>query len=110
MFAWRTAVVAAILNKAWSKTWSVAVVISPDFYLLDAMGPLDVFRAAQLRMFEHVNLTSHEFRPGTPGGIVADSKVHAEILAATASPVAASDGVTVTPYVFSNSELERILF
>ena len=75
----------------------VAVVIADGFYLIDAMGPLDVFRAAQLQAYLYVNLTSHEWRPGVPGGIVADGTLSVELIAPSTSPVKASDGVIVTP-------------
>ena len=80
-----------------ARNWTVAVVVAPGFYLLDAMGPLDVFRAVELKAFEYVNLTSHEWRPGVPGGIATDSSIRAELLAPTTDPLAASDGVVVIP-------------
>ena len=45
------------------RNWSVAVLVAPGFYLIDAMGLLDVFRAVQLKAFANVNLTSHQYRP-----------------------------------------------
>ena len=86
------------VKQACAQSYSVGVVVAPGFYLLDAMGPLDIFRAVQLRAYENVNLTSHEYHPGVPGGVTANATVHADLLADTqASTVAASDGVVVTP-------------
>ena len=78
-------------------TFSVAVVVSPGFYLLDAMGPLDVFRAAQLKAYAGVNLTSHEWHPNVPGGIIAHGEVRVDLLGPSKAPMNASDGAVVTP-------------
>ena len=56
--------VASTVETPLAKNYSVAVVVAPGFYLLDAMGPLDVFRAVQTKAYADVNLSSHEWRPG----------------------------------------------
>ena len=78
-------------------TYKVAVVVAPGFYLIDALGPLDTFRCAQKKCFADVNLTSHQWRPGRPGGIVADAALSVSLLADSIDPVKASSGVVVTP-------------
>ena len=85
---------------------SVAVLIAPGFYLVDAMGPLDVFRAVQLEAYAFVNLTSHEFRPGVPGGVVATSALHVDLLGASSSSSSSSSGVAASSS--SRSGVEKI--
>ena len=47
--------------------------------------------------YADVNLTSHEYHAGVPGGIVARGALHADLLGSDAGPIRASDGVTLTP-------------
>ena len=79
------------------RNWSVAVLVAPGFYLIDAMGPLDVFRAVQLKAFANVNLTLHEYRPDLPPSIVANGSLHVDVLAPSTGPVRASDGIVIQP-------------
>ena len=88
---------AAFAAAALAANRTVAVVIAPSFYLIDAMGPLDVFRAVQLKAYAGVNLTSHEWHGDVPGGIVANGSLRVDLLAESAAPVRASDGTVVTP-------------
>ena len=87
----------ALATAALAANRTVAVVIAPSFYLIDAMGPLDVFRAVQLKAYAGVNLTSHEWHGDVPGGIVANGSLRVDLLAESAAPVRASDGTVVTP-------------
>jgi transcriptional regulator GlxA family with amidase domain len=79
------------------RNYSVAVVVAPGFYLVDAMGPLDVFRAVQRHEYESVNLSIHEWHPELPPAIHANGSIHVDLLAASTNPVQASDGVVVQP-------------
>ena len=87
----------ALAAAALAANRTVAVVIAPSFYLIDAMGPLDVFRAVQLKAYAGVNLTTHEWHGDVPGGIVANGSLRVDLLAESAAPVRASDGTVVTP-------------
>ena len=60
------------LGPAAERNYTVAVVVAPGFYLVDAMGPLDVFRAVQEKAYANVNLSSHQYQPYLPPSIQAN--------------------------------------
>ena len=75
----------------------VAIVVEDGFYLIDAMGPLQVMRNAEHKDYESVNITSHSLCEAAPCVNESAAAISVRILAPTLSPVKSSSGLAVVP-------------